>query len=1121
MGTWSAPPNSSSMPLILYISSPESSNNQTRFSQNCTILEPCPTISDAFARLDFLRNHHEIEPHSEATFKLMNGGNYSSSCEMYSYSRQYHSHIRLEPMENTSEIFFDCGGRSLFSFFVVVKMTVNSVTIRNANLAYAVTISDATFYNCKLHDINYSVNSQVDLIQSLTFNKTRIYKMNLLGIFNLIVDHSHIIDATIYSSTTYPGNPGANITISHSLLQNVLYYSWTDAEGVDYNELFVMKNTVSESSSFAIKRFKSVQLKSVQFKDNSYMFQYFSLESSMMACHSTGSFNMQFEGIDQLVIEDSTFYNSNPDTSPYEALMKITNGYTAFMSSCRFENISQRAIVAKGVAFFTAEFVDFKNIDGGAIFVDTSTLTESSTNIGPSSFTNISHLHGNGAGICALSGDFVKIQATCSFNTALNGAGVYVEANTPVVDTSCVNNHAIQSGGCAYIKPLQILESGEGSGILASNNTALRGGALFYESPAENYSTIAFLRCYDNFASYSGGCIYSTKSMDFLPYSVEESGNGALSYGQFLGGPLYDIAYTFEIRYDEEHVVMFTSKDLLTLNIYPGQRIPSMNISIDTMNQYGQYDRVNVLQFPIAVVVHNSSDASTNIGNVQTSNFVIRDFSISIFSPTITVIAAQLLIEKNYPLDFTINVKGCPFGTRLIFLDSYGYTCATIHLEILIPIVATSGAALIVTSVFLLYVLIKCLRYFYRKMKILKQKESAEKYLEARIIDKQVIFSNDESTPLVINDSLDTKRDNSRTSSSSLVYSSSSLRPEIIKIEEIEIVKKIGEGTNGTVYHAKWKDNDVALKTIKFDDVADQEEFEREIALLSSVQHPSIVKMKGLTVSGSKTFMVQEYYPKGSLDKIIYNCKIGNEVLTLHTKLKTLIGVAKGMAYLHSLTPPIIHRDLKPGNILLDSSYEGHICDFGLCRVMGHSYTATKNIGTIFYMANEIINDSPGYNTKVDVFSFGIIMWELFFEENPYLNDKSLKIHKFHTNNPFSNKTSGSDENGVNILFKVMNGMRPIIPFTSNRVMSEFTNSSQHDLSTSFKTEAEVWIQEYIQPQNSHLSLATLMDICNEYINLMKQCWNENPSVRPTFVQIVNILETLSQHCSKEREDQQ
>lgn len=497
----------SSIPIILYVSSPESSNNQTRFSQNCTLSEPCKTISEAFVRLDSLFRHHEIPTQSEAIFKLMNGGNYSSSCQMFSYSLHHYSFVTIEPMEisnDTTEIFFDCQTKSFFSFFRAVHVTVKSITIRNALLSETVSLETVTFENCKLYNILYSENAQVNRIDTLKFHHSRIDGLHLDAIYNLEIDSSNVTNSVIYSSTTFPGNPGANVTIINSHLQNVNYHSFTDVDGVDYNELFLMKNSVCENSVFQIKRFKSVLFELVDFQDNNYMFQYFSFVVTLMTCQSNGIFNMQFEGIDKLIIENSNFYNSHPFQSPYEALLEITNGYRTFMATCRFENISQPALVVKGVAVFTTAMVDFSNIDGGALLIDSSTLSTSTISIGPSSFTNISNLNGNGGGICVLNGDYVKVEATFKWNRSLNGAGAYIEANAPVVDVVCHQNHALQNAGCVYIKPLKIYGTIEGSGIVATNNTALRGGAVFFDSPMDDYTTISIINCYNNFASYSG-----------------------------------------------------------------------------------------------------------------------------------------------------------------------------------------------------------------------------------------------------------------------------------------------------------------------------------------------------------------------------------------------------------------------------------------------------------------------------------------------------------------------------------------------------------------------------------------------------------------------------------------
>jgi len=175
-----------------------------------------------------------------------------------------------------------------------------------------------------------------------------------------------------------------------------------------------------------------------------------------------------------------------------------------------------------------------------------------------------------------------------------------------------------------------------------------------------------------------------------------------------------------------------------------------------------------------------------------------------------------------------------------------------------------------------------------------------------------------------------------------------------IPIEDIEIVKRIGEGANGVVYHAKWNNTDVAVKSLKFfNELEDDGEFEREAALLSSLRHPSIVSFYGVSIASSGKYMVVEYLKNGSLDNVIYNSKMRNEPLTLARKLHILLGVAKGMTYLHTLKPHMIaHRDLKPGNILLDEYYNSKVCDFGLSKVVGTmNGSMTTSIGTLFYIA--------------------------------------------------------------------------------------------------------------------------------------------------------------------------
>ena len=213
---------------------------------------------------------------------------------------------------------------------------------------------------------------------------------------------------------------------------------------------------------------------------------------------------------------------------------------------------------------------------------------------------------------------------------------------------------------------------------------------------------------------------------------------------------------------------------------------------------------------------------------------------------------------------------------------------------------------------------------------------------------------------------------------------------------------------------------------------------------------------------------------KGSLDRILHQKH--KEKLSLQQKIQILSSVAKGMAYLHSIKPKmIIHRDLKPGNILLDKHYNAKVCDFGLSKVMGSlSESMTANIGTLYYIAPELLSDSQqsGMGTKLDVYSFAIIMWEVLFEQFLYSS--------FHSSSLFS------------ISNRVMKGIRPEIPFS---------NTDQQVLD---------WISMAI-PSSEVKQYDTdhLVTFIEDYIELMKQCWDQDATLRPDFNTITQTISNL------------
>ncbi|EKE40278.1 protein kinase, putative [Entamoeba nuttalli P19] len=207
----------------------------------------------------------------------------------------------------------------------------------------------------------------------------------------------------------------------------------------------------------------------------------------------------------------------------------------------------------------------------------------------------------------------------------------------------------------------------------------------------------------------------------------------------------------------------------------------------------------------------------------------------------------------------------------------------------------------------------------------------------------------------------------------------------VIEPKEIEFLANIGSGASGIVYTAKYKNVTVAVKTLKATNMEEVKEFQQEYGVLSKLQHENIVRFYGVIVK--KQFsMVMEYCSKGSLYDII--SKKENSI-TWETVFDYAEQIALGMDYLHSRTPQILHRDLKSLNILvtMETIQENgnsieierlKICDFGLSRFDSEITTSTKDRGTYAYCAPEVYYNQR-YTTQSDVYSYGIILWELIY----------------------------------------------------------------------------------------------------------------------------------------------
>ncbi|CAB1453886.1 unnamed protein product [Pleuronectes platessa] len=201
---------------------------------------------------------------------------------------------------------------------------------------------------------------------------------------------------------------------------------------------------------------------------------------------------------------------------------------------------------------------------------------------------------------------------------------------------------------------------------------------------------------------------------------------------------------------------------------------------------------------------------------------------------------------------------------------------------------------------------------------------------------------------------------------------------EEINYEDIEVEEVVGRGAFGVVCKAKWKGKDVAIKTIESE--SERKAFIVELRQLSRVNHPNIVKLYGSC--NNPVCLVMEYAEGGSL----YNVLHGAEPLPYYTASHAMswcFQCSQGVAYLHGMKPKaLIHRDLKPPNLLLVlGGTVLKICDFGTaCDIQTHM---TNNKGSAAWMAPEVF-EGNNYSEKCDVFSWGIILWEVITRRKPF-----------------------------------------------------------------------------------------------------------------------------------------
>ncbi|KAI8032944.1 putative LRR receptor-like serine/threonine-protein kinase IRK [Camellia lanceoleosa] len=202
---------------------------------------------------------------------------------------------------------------------------------------------------------------------------------------------------------------------------------------------------------------------------------------------------------------------------------------------------------------------------------------------------------------------------------------------------------------------------------------------------------------------------------------------------------------------------------------------------------------------------------------------------------------------------------------------------------------------------------------------------------------------------------------------------------------------ELGRGGFGAVYKTMLRDGrPVAIKKLTVSSlVKSQEDFEREVKKLGKIRHPNLVELEGYYWTPSLQLLIYEFVSGGTLYKHVHE-GLGGNFLSWNDRFNIILGTAKSLAHLHQMN--IIHYNLKSSNILIDSSGEPKVADFGLARLlpMLDRYVLSSKIqSALGYMAPEFACRTVKITEKCDVYGFGVLVLEVVTGKRPveYMED--------------------------------------------------------------------------------------------------------------------------------------
>ncbi|MCB1189086.1 MAG: protein kinase [Leptospiraceae bacterium] len=212
-----------------------------------------------------------------------------------------------------------------------------------------------------------------------------------------------------------------------------------------------------------------------------------------------------------------------------------------------------------------------------------------------------------------------------------------------------------------------------------------------------------------------------------------------------------------------------------------------------------------------------------------------------------------------------------------------------------------------------------------------------------------------------------------------------------------DVLRKIGIGGSSTVYLGIQTalERKVVIKMLNPEYAEEKELIDRfllEARTTARLKHPNIVEVFDVGLCGERPYYIMEFAPNGSVSEKLKRYKREGKTFPPQDAIQLVIKILKALDYCHN-NKLQSHRDIKPSNIMFNETGEPIIVDFGIAKIFGEFRTKNKiTMGTVNYMSPEQCHGKKDIDGRSDIYSVGIVLFELLTGETPYKGDSDISI---------------------------------------------------------------------------------------------------------------------------------